>query len=398
MTNGKLRIAIIGAGIGGPAAAAALHRFAEVDVTVYEQARRLGEVGAGIGLAPNGQRGLAHLGLREAIEAASAEFEGTGSYYRSDGTFIDNYASDDSAGEFRVRGIHRADLIDVLAGAIPADIVHTGHRLVGLSQDADGVELRFENGEVATFDAVIGADGIHSVVRESVTEPSEAVYSGSIAYRGVVDASRLPEGWSRNLKLWLGDGKHFMCYPVRRHELYNYVGFVKSDRPLAESWSAVGDVEDLRAEFAGWHPDLQAFLGAIDEVFWWGIRDREPLTTWTNGRLALMGDAAHAMQPHMSQGLNQAIEDGLALAAFLKDIGTADVPAALEGYAAFRMDRANTVQAASRRNGDRYDSQGEYEDLDKRDEEVRTTAELRRWVYDHDALVEATAAAAAARV
>lgn len=391
MSHEPLRIAVIGAGIGGLAAAVALTRVAGAEVRVFEQARALGEVGAGIGLAPNGQRGLEHLGLRDAVEHISAEFDQPSTYHRADGTIVGEQLTEDSTGEFRVRGIHRADLVGLLADALPDGIVQTRHRLTALHSTDPGVELEFDNGVRETFDAVVGADGIHSIVRDTVTQASEPVYSGSIAYRGTVDAARLPSDWPMTLQTWMGDGKHFLCYPVRQRKLFNYVGFVHSDRSLAESWSAEGDVEELVQAFAGWDPALVTFIGAIEQTFWWGVNDREPLATWSRGRVTLLGDAAHAMLPHASQGLNQAIEDSLALAGFLRGVGSDGVAEAFTQYEQLRLERTKAVQAGSRRNGQRYDSQAEYSDIDKRDTDLQQ-AEFRQWIFDYDALAAATAA------
>ena len=392
MAKDALRIAVVGAGIGGLTAAVALTRIAGAEVTVFEQARQLGEVGAGIGLAPNGQRGLGHLGLADAVERSAATFHGTAAYLRADGSYVSEAVIEDSAGEYRVKGIHRADLIELLADVLPGCVVRTRHRLVGVGDTGSGVDLEFDDGSRAAFDAVVGADGIHSVVRDLVTTPSTPVYSGSIAYRGVVDASRVPSDHPRTQTLWMGEGKHFLCYPVRRGELFNYVGFVRSGRPLKESWSAVGDVAELATEFAGWDPRLGAFIQAIDHTYWWGVYDRDPLPNWSRGRITLLGDAAHAMLPHASQGLNQAIEDSVALAAFLRGAGADGVEYALQRYESLRIERTSAVQAGSRRNGSRYDGQAEYTDTEKRDAELRGAAEFRTWLYDYDALAAAVSA------
>jgi len=388
-----LRVAIVGGGIGGLSAAIALSRVDGLDVVVYEQASALGEVGAGIGVAPNGLRMYERLGLRPAIEAVAARYGDGSVYFRADGAGIGEMTTSDSSGRYHTLGLHRADLVDVLAGAAGADRVRTGHKLVGLQDLGDEVVLRFANAPEERADIVIGADGIHSVVREAVNDHIEApVPSGSIAYRGIVAADRIPE-WPQGIaQLWMGDGKHFLTYPVRSGRLINYVGFVPSDERLKESWSAPGDVDALRADFAGWDPRVQYLLEAVENCFWWGLYDREPLPAWSKGRITLLGDAAHAMLPHLGQGANQAIEDGMALAVLLRGVDRDGVEQALHAYEHLRRERTSAVQRNARANGRRYDSG--YEDLEQRDDEIRDSRTLRMWLYDYDAAEAAEAVAA----
>jgi len=377
-----LRIAVVGGGIGGLTTAIALGQAGH-DVTVYEQASALGEVGAGVGIAPNGLRMYDRLGLRDAVESVGAVYAEGSSYYRADGELIGHMTNADSSGEYFTMGLHRADLVGVLADALGADRVQTGHRLSSFEQIGDEVVLRFENGTEACADLLVGADGIHSVVRSAITEPSAPIPSGSIAYRGVVDMSAL-EGWTPAVgQLWMGEGKHFLTYPVRRGELLNYVGFVPSSEQLKESWSAVGDVESLRADFAGWDPRVQQVLAAVEKTFWWGLYDREPLSSWTRGRVTLIGDAAHPMLPHLGQGANQSIEDGVVLAALLRGVDPSGVEQTLADYEHIRRERTSAVQRGARDNGRRYDSG--YDDLQQRDDEIRSSRQLRLWLYDYDA-------------
>lgn len=377
-----MRVAIIGGGIGGLTAAIALRR-AGIDATVYEQAQQLGEVGAGIGVAPNGLRAYEQLGLRDAIEAVAARYGDGSVYYRADGTLIGEMTTADSSGRYFTLGLHRADFVRVLASALPAEVVRTGHRLVRIEEREDAVLLEFASGATETAELVVGADGIHSGVRAAVTEPTEPVASGSIAYRGLVQADRL-RSWTPGIaQLWMGDGKHFLTYPVRSGELINYVGFVPSHERLRESWSAPGSVESLRADFAGWDAPVEDLLQQVDQTFWWGLYDREPLHRWSTARITLLGDAAHAMLPHLGQGANQAIEDAITLAVLLGAADGSSAPEALQEYERLRLDRTTRVQSGARDNGLRYDSG--YDDLSKRDEEIKSSKTFRRWLYDYDA-------------
>jgi hypothetical protein len=179
------------------------------------------------------------------------------------------------------------------------------------------------------------------------------------------------------------DQTAFMVYPVRRGELLNYVGFVPTKDETAESWSAVGDRDQLAASFEGWDRRVVGLLEKVDSCFWWGLYDRRPLASWTKGRLALLGDAAHAMLPHLGQGANQAIEDAVALAVFLEGRNSSDVVDILRHYEAFRRERTDVVQAEARKNGLRYDSR--YNDLRQRDQEIAGSAKFfRMWLYDYD--------------
>jgi salicylate hydroxylase len=184
----------------------------------------------------------------------------------------------------------------------------------------------------------------------------------------------------------MGDGKHFMVFPVRRGELLNYVGFVPTNNETVESWSAIGDRDELAASFAGWDPRVTELLDKVESCFWWGLYDRKPLRKWINGHLALLGDAAHPMLPHLGQGANQAIEDGTALAVLLQKCN-GDVNEALQKYEALRRPRTSFIQAEARKNGLRYDSK--YEDLAQRDREIANSAEFRKSLYDYDIEKEA---------
>ncbi|HRO31324.1 FAD-dependent monooxygenase [Citricoccus sp.] len=379
-----MKVAVIGAGIGGLTAAAALRRRG-VDAEVFEQARALGEVGAGISLADNGWRLLQRLGLLDQIERVSSHLDQGYFQLRTDGSLISTLRTPGASWDRRVFGIHRADLIDVLTSALPAAAIHTGHRLVDLTEDIQGVRLRFENGETVHADAVIGADGIHSVVRRAVVgEVAQPRSSGTAAYRALVPVTD-PGDWDWGTsKMWIGPGRHFLVYPIRADRLINVVAVVPALGGERDSWTAPGDPRQLAAEFAGWDPVVTGLIERVTDTFQWGLFDRPPLTTWASGRLALLGDAAHAMLPHLGQGGNQTIEDAFALAAVLEDTATADIPAALRRYQGLRLERANAVQRASRDAGELYDSVAQ-EDYDQRDARIRRMAPFYQWLSGHDA-------------
>jgi salicylate hydroxylase len=392
MGGSRPNIAIVGGGIGGLFAANALLAQG-LQVSVYEQAPALGEVGAGVFLTPNSVRQLERAGLGRAVEKWGARVGPGSRYFRHDGSPIAPVQVTDSSGWNATFGMHRADLVELLADALPDNVVHTGHRCMGFEQRDDVARVSFSNGVVAEADVIVAADGIHSELRPYVFPPSNPVFSGSVAYRGVLQRERIPDWPADSWLMWLGKAKHFLTFPVRAGQLINYVGFVPADEQMKESWSSPGDPDVLRQEFAGWDLRIETLLKQVKMTFRWALYDREPLPTWTRGRLTLLGDAAHPMLPHLGQGANQSIEDGMALATILARADRTTVPAALAAYERLRRERVAQVQRGARENGMRYDSA--YADLAVRDAEIAAHAAFRRKLYDHDVVPEAQAAAMA---
>jgi salicylate hydroxylase len=373
-----LRAVVVGGGLGGLAAAVALTQ-AGIDVQVHEQAQQLTEVGAGVSLAPNGLRMLERLGLGEGIERVGVR------YLSPKLLFSDGRPARHELHQFtrpgQNVGIHRADMLALLAAQLPPGAVRTGQRCTGFSQDADSATASFADGTTATADVVIGADGIHSVLQGFAVAPARPVFSGVVAHRGLVP--RIDECRADAFQMWVGENRHFLVFPVRAGQLLNYVGFVPSDTSVRESWSASGDPAALAAHFAGWDPIIGQVIAAISGPggtgFQWGMYDRAPLPRWSIGRLTLLGDAAHPMLPHLGQGVNQALEDAVVLATLLgASSGSADVPRALAAYELLRRDRTARVQLDSRWQGVGWDSSG------------RQLVD-RRWIYEYDAWAEAAA-------
>jgi salicylate hydroxylase len=310
-------VAIVGGGIGGLFAANAISQQ-YLSVAVYEQAPAIGEIGAGVFLTPNSVRHLQRIGLYTEVRTAGARVGHESSYFRHDGTPIAPVQVTDSSGWNATFGMHRADLVEMLANALPEETINTGHRCVGFEQDDDKATVIFANGASVKADVVIAADGIHSELRPHVFASSRPVFSGSVAYRGLVPRERVPHWPTDRWQMWLGKGRHFLAFPVRSGMLINYVGFVPTDEEMKESWSAPGDPDVLSKAFAGWDPRIHELLSEVTTTFRWALYDREPLPVWTRQRLSLLGDAAHPMLPHLGQGANQAIEDGMALRQFLQ--------------------------------------------------------------------------------
>jgi 2-polyprenyl-6-methoxyphenol hydroxylase-like FAD-dependent oxidoreductase len=385
------KIIIVGGGIGGLFAAKALLKRG-LEVELYEQAPELGEVGAGVYITPNSVRQLQRVGLGAEVEKYGARVGPESQYFRADGTPIAPVQVTDSSGWSANFGMHRADFVDFLVASLPKGVVHTGHRCVGFEQAGDKARVTFANGASAEADIVVGADGIHSELRPHVFPPSQPVFSGTVAYRGTVPHERLPDFPNERWLMWLGKGKHFLVFPLRAGKLLNYVGFVPADKKMKESWSAPGDPDMLRADFAGWAPPITQLLSKVEKTFRWALYDREPMPTWTKGRLTLLGDAAHPMLPHLGQGANQAIEDGMALATILSRVDNAPAPQALIAYERLRRERVAEVQRGARQNGMRYDSA--YADIAQRDAELKAHVEFRKALYDFDVVPEAEKVAA----
>jgi len=334
------------------------------------------------------------LGLGDAVRKWGAPVSEKSFYFRHDGTPIAPVQVSDSSGWAANYGMHRADIVDFLAAGIPNGVVHCGHRAVGFVQDEQSALVTFSNGVVVEADAVIAADGIHSALSPYVVPPSQPIFHGTVAYRGLVPIDSLPDWPGDRWEMWVGPSKHFLVFPVRHGKMVNYVGFVPTDQQMKESWSAPGDSDTLRAEFDGWDRRIGSVLSQVDQCFRWALYDREPLATWTNQRLTLLGDAAHPMLPHLGQGANQAIEDGMALATILS--GSTDILASLRTYEKLRRQRVADIQLGARLNGLRVDSMSGYADLKKRDEELAAHADFRAHLYAYDVVPAAKAALKAA--
>jgi salicylate hydroxylase len=385
-------VVIVGGGIGGLFAANALIGQG-LRVSVYEQASALGELGAGVFVTPNAVRHLERVGLGPAVEKWGARVGRGSFYFRHDGTPIAPVQVTDASGWNATFGMHRADFVDFLAAHLPAGTIHTGHRAIGFEQNDDVACVRFANGATAEAGVVVAADGIHSELRPYVFPPSKPVFHGTISYRGLVSRERLPNWPMDRWQMWAGPSRHFLVFPVRHGTMVNYVGFVPADEEMKESWSAPGDPAVLRREFEGWDPHIGNVLQQVDNTFRWALYDREPLPTWTKGRLTLLGDAAHPMLPHLGQGANQSIEDGMALATILSQVDTSAVPASLLAYDRLRRERVAEIQRGARQNGLRVDSADA--DLRARDAQLVAHAEFRKHLYSYDVVPEARVAATA---
>ena len=360
MTRSALRrIAIVGAGLGGLTAALALLRRG-FEVRVYEQAAELTEVGAGLQLSANATRVLFELGLEQAVMASAVvpsekliRLWDTGQAWKA---YDVGPVSVELYG-FPYVTLHRHDLHGALAQAVRAadpDAIVLGARCTGLGQDERAAVLRFEDGREASADLVVGADGVHSVVRESLFGPGAPTFTGVVAWRGVIPAARLePRLMAPLSTTWIGPGGHAVCYPLRRGELMNYVSVVERSDWRVESWSAPGSVEECLADYQGWHDDVRTLIGAIERPYKWALFGREPMRRWSLGRATLLGDACHPMPPFLAQGAAMAIEDGLVLARCLEAYAP-DHEAGLAAYERARIGRTSNAVTGSAANMKRY--------------------------------------------
>jgi salicylate hydroxylase len=387
MKSTRPSVGVVGAGIGGLSAALSLLR-AGFDVHVFEGASALGEVGAGIQVSPNASRVLHGLGFAEGLARTGVKPLAFHQRRWDDGkTLLRSPLAEplEAAFGFPHYQMHRADLLSVLADAVPAERIHLGYRLTGLVDRGDRVEARFANGASAEFDLLVGADGIHSTVRGELFGVESARFTGCVAYRGMVPAERL-----RALRLevtaqvWMGPGRHFVHYFVRNRRLVNVVAIVDQDTWMGESWTDRGDIAEARAAFDGWHPQVRQILGAVDETFTWALFDRAPLERWSVGRVTLLGDACHAMLPFMAQGAAQAIEDGWVLADCLAGLADRPVAARLRLYEELRSRRVQQIQAGSRANSDVFQLP-DGEQQQRRDQGLKAEVAGLDWLYGYDA-------------
>jgi len=249
--------------------------------------------------------------------------------------------------------LHRGDLHGILAEAIrglKANAIRLGKRCVGVTQSDEHIDVRFENGEHVKAAFVIGADGIHSKVRECLFGPDRPTFTGIVAWRALVPMQRLPAHIAQPLGTnWLGPRGHVLHYPVRRGELMNYISFVERDDWRVESWTVAGTTEELASDYRGWHPDVHAIISNIEVPFKWALMVRGPMDRWSSGRITLLGDACHPTLPFLGQGAVMAIEDAYVVAACLAKHAR-EPAAAFERYEAIRRERTATVVRKSHEN------------------------------------------------
>lgn len=380
-------ILIAGGGIGGLAAAYVLARQGR-PVTVLEQSAAFGEIGAGIQLGPNIFRMFDHLGLTDAVSRVAYFPPGLGMNDVRTGERVVRVALGDTARAaygFPYGVIYRADLHQVLLDAcraLPAVTLRTSAKVESFAQDAQGVRVTLASGEVLSGAALVAADGLWSRIREAVVGDGKPRVSGHIAYRAVLRREEVPAHlWSDDVLLWGGEKTHLVHYPLRRGELFNLVAVFHSNK-YDEGWNTFGDTAELNERFAQAVPPVRELLGKIETWKMWVLCDREPVKNWTQGRVTLLGDAAHPMLQYLAQGAGQAIEDAVVLGEALAR--WPDPAQAFLQYQQARYLRTGRVQLTARFYGDIYHASGVTRELRNRmfqgGEESAGFAGLK-WMY-----------------
>ncbi|MGA8817933.1 MAG: FAD-dependent monooxygenase [Xanthobacteraceae bacterium] len=343
------RIVIIGGGIGGLATALALDRRG-AEVIVYEQSAGTSDIGGGLHLSPNALKALRVLGVEDAIIASGSEADFLTIRSWKSGRVISRMRPGSFRQQFGAPNVtvHRADLVDALRGALTSAEIRFGARCEAVEECGRGALARFADGREIEADIIVGADGIHSVVRNSVCGLDAPRFAGCICWRGMAKADAVPGDISiAHGTMWMGPHGHVVHYPVRRGELINIVAHFDSRSWTEESWTRKCDLSEVAATYASWHSDLLRLFSCSGRWYKWALYDREPAQQWSKGRITLLGDSAHAMLPYLGQGGAMAIEDGCVLAAAVARHAD-DLDTALLVYERIRAPRARAAVLGSR--------------------------------------------------
>jgi salicylate hydroxylase len=390
----KLRVGIIGGGIGGLALTGALIQRG-IDVKVFERAPAFGEVGAGIQMTPNAAKVLRGLGLTDQLRRAG--FLPQAIVGRNWRTARENFRTPLINDCPRIYGadfyhVHRADLHAMLVSLVPDSAAVLSASCESVRNENNTAVAKFADGSEFEADVIVGSDGVRSIVRNQLFGQEEPRFTGHMCYRAVVPfPDRRPDFVSPDASFWMGPKGHVVTYYVRSGAAVNIVAVNETANWVEESWSTPSSREELLDAFKGWHPNLIQLFERTDSVFKWGLFDRDPMKSWSKGRITLLGDAAHPMLPFLSQGAAMAIEDGYVLATALAGHGE-DIGSALRDYEAERLPRTSRVQLEARERGKTYHLPSPLAQL-KRDMSYRLQAMVNphasgikaNWVYEYDA-------------
>jgi len=350
------RILIAGAGIGGLTAAASLLKAGH-DVTVFEQAPELSEVGAGLQISANATHVLHHLGLGPALAEIGVRPGGYVFRLHDTGEEMHRFALSDE--HEKLHGapyyqVHRADIHNLLAAKVrelKPDPIRLNSRAIGFEESGDAVGLHLEDGTAVRGDLLVGADGLKSVICQQIAGNVPATYTGDAAWRITVPVERLPRNFMQQVMMvWMGPGRHVVAYYLRAGTLLNFVGLVETEDVSEESWTAKFPWEKFKADFAGWHRDVQTVIDAADKdgCYRWSLHSRPAIRNWSTARATLLGDAVHPTLPYLAQGACMAIEDGAVLTRALNQSAT--IAEALQLYQRNRVERTTKIVAQSTAN------------------------------------------------
>lgn len=386
-------IGIVGGGIGGVALAANLIARG-FEVRLFERAEAFGEVGAGIQMTPNAVKVVKALGQLDKMLAVGFLPEAiVGRNWRSGRESFRTplKAVCPSIYDAPFIHIHRADMHAIFAALVPERVTTFGAACTGVVQGQDSATATFADGSSFEADLIVGADGVRSAVRNTLFGPEAPRFTGHMCYRALVPVEGLVDYVSPDASFWMGPKSHLVTYYVRGGKAVNIVAVAETAAWVEESWNAPSSQAELLGSFRGWHPKVEKLFSQVTEVFKWGLFDRDPMTSWSKGRVTLLGDAAHPMLPFLSQGAAMAIEDAYVLAAALAHHG-ADVAGALSAYEAERLPRTSRVQLEARERGRTYHLPSPMAQA-KRDFiywlrgllNPQATGIQANWVYEYDA-------------
>jgi salicylate hydroxylase len=351
----KLRVGVVGGGIGGAAVTSALAQQG-FEVRTFERTSAFGEIGAGIQVTPNAVKVLEALGLGEALRKVAFLPQAiVGRNWDTAKEIFRIPLADETPRLYNAPffHVHRADLHQLLVESMPQGVATLSAACIDIRQEKDSAVAIFEDGSEFEADLIVGADGVRSTVRNKLFGDDAPKFTGNMCFRAVVPVDGSFDFVSPDSSFWLGPKSHIVTYYVRRGQAVNIVAVNETADWVEESWNAPSSREELLAAFAGWHPNIIQLFERVDSVFKWGLFDRDPMTTWSKGRITLLGDACHPMLPFLSQGAAMAIEDGYVLARSLAAHGS-DISAALRDYEAERIPRTSRVQLESRERGRTY--------------------------------------------
>jgi salicylate hydroxylase len=383
------RLAIVGGGLAGLAAANALKTFG-IEAEVFEAAPALGEIGAAVNTSPQAVKALQGIGVGDQVAAVGHLSPGIYTRNMQTGEFLEFNDRNKAAAQYGASyyTFHRADLLDALASGLDHGAIHLGHRLAGIEERGDRIILAFANGARVEAEFVIGADGVRSVIRQALYGSDNPTYTGQMVWRALLNGSDVPKEVlePKGHTQWVGPGRHFIAYYIRQKKLVNIVTQEDTDKWVDEGWSTRGDADEMRLSFPNPEPRLEKLLSLVTECSKWGLFTRPLTQNWGRGRIQLAGDAAHAMLPNAGQGACQAFEDAYILGRWLE--ACHDPIEAFANFRRIRIPRVHGVQRLSFSNArfkHMHDSAAQKQSIASGEGSVHGSSD---WVWGYDPIGE----------